>query len=416
MDEQRFTDREEQKRNLRRSMIINAQEEESEEREKDYEENLRRHRRKRVRIIVIIAVIVLLAAGIGLYFYFHRAYDHLEILWSQTVETGSFEGAVQFGDGIVKYGRDAASYIDGSGTVLWTESYEMNHPMAVVSGEYIVLADRGANQMVICSKAGKQGQVTTASPITRVALASQGMTVVILEDSAANYLAFYDRTGKKLDIEIKTRLQGDGYPLDLALAPSGEQLMVSYVYVQNGTLRNKIVFYNFDVGQDMVDRIVGGFEQYEDTMIPRVAFLSESRAVAFGDNLLSFYSLKNQLKPVLIQDIAVGEDITAVFYNSSYAGIVTQTEDGAAPYRLTVYDGDGNVVLEKEISLPFTKIEFVGDEILVYNEDTFIIYDIAGGEKYQETFSAELSAIIPGNQKDTYILIGNGLMQAVELR
>lgn len=415
MDEQRFTDREEQKRNLRRSMIVNSQEEE-EASGKDYEENLRRHRRKRIRVIAVMAAVILVLGGVGLYFYFHRSYDRLEVLWTQSVEAGSYEGAVPFGSGIVKYGRDAASYIDGSGTVIWTESYEMSHPLVVTRGEYIVLADQGANQMLICGESGKLGEVTTASPITRAALAAQGMTVVILEDSGANYLAFYDRTGKKLDIEIKTRLQGDGYPLDLALAPSGEQLMVSYVYVENGTLRNKVVFYNFDVGQDMVDRIVGGFEQYESTMIPRVTFLNESQAVAFGDNILSFYSLKNQLKPALVKEINIEEDIAAVFYNESYAGLVTRTENAQAPYRLRVYDGSGEVVLEKEISLQFTQIEFVDDEILLYNKDTIIIYDIAGGVKYTETLSAELSAIIPGSRKDTYILIGNGLMQAVELR
>lgn len=414
MNEQNYTDREEQKRNLRRSMLENSRD--AQEQEKEYEQNLKRHRKKRRWIVFAIVLAVLAAAGTGAFLYLHRSYDHMEILWSRTVEDGSMEGAVRFGDGLVKYGRDAASYIDADGTVQWTESYEMSHPTAVVNGDYLVLADQGANRLIICSVQGKQGDVTTASPITRAAVAKQGMTVVILEDKSANYLAFYDRSGKKLEIEIKTKLQGDGYPLDLAVSPSGEQLMVSYVYVSDGSLRSKIVFYNFDVGQDMVDRIVGGFEQYEDTMIPRVAFLGESRAVAFGNNRISFYSLKNQLKPSLLQEITVQAEIQAVFWSDRYAGVVTRTESSEMPYLLTAYDTEGETVLEKEISSHFTKIEFVDEEILLYNKDTLSVCEMSGKEKYRETLSAEISAVVPGSRKDRYILIGNGLMQAVELR
>lgn len=398
-------------------MITNTQPEEAQEASgEDYGASLRRHRSKRNIRILIVCGCLLIVIGIVLFLHFFRRYDHMEVQWSVTVEDNSYQGAAAFGSGVVKYGRDSASYINSSGETVWIESYEMSHPMAVVRGDYIVLADQGATKLIICSASGKIGEVTTASPITRVAMARQGMIVVILEDERANYLAFYDRTGKKLDIEIRTRFQGDGYPMDLALSPSGEQLMVSYVYVENAVIGNKVVFYNFDVGQDMVDRIMGGFEQYKDTMVPRVAFMDEEHAVAFGDDVITFYSLRNKRKPSITKELPLESQISAVVYNEDYAGVVTETGDGEKPYGLTVYGTDGQVLMTCKIPIAFTKIEFVGNEVLVYNSENMIIYTMSGKIKYQEALREELIQVVPGNKRDSFILISNGLLQWVEIR
>ena len=415
MENQNFTDREEQKRNLRKGMLVNEEDqtEESDERflNRDFEKEIRTHKRKRRLIILAVVLVIVIGAAVWFFIDRSRTYRNMTVSWSQTIEASGFEGAVGFADGLIVYGRNSASYVDSTGTVIWTESYEMSNPAAVVSGEYAAICDQGGMDLIVCNANGKQGQVQTSSPIMRMALAEQGMTVVIQEDTKAEYVSFYDRTGKKLDIEIKTRLQGDGYPLDLAVSQSGEQLMVSYVYVENATLKNKVVFYNFDVGQDMVDRIVGGFEQYEDTMVPRVTYLNESQAVAFGDNMLTFYSLKNQLKPKVVQEYTVEDEIAKVLYGDGQVGVVTVPKEAGAAAHLTVYNGAGEVQREIDFSEDFSKIEFVGSEILVYNEKGFRIYNADGGLKYQEDTEYDLSAVVPGMDKKTYYLIGNGMLQ-----
>ena len=415
MENQNFTDREEQKRNLRKGMLVNEEEqtEDSEERflNRDFEKEIRAYKRKRRLIILAVVLVLVIVAAVWYFIDRSRTYRSMTVSWSQTVEVSSFEGAVGFVDGLLVYGRNSASYVAQDGTVMWTESYEMSNPAAVICGEYAAICDQGGIDLIICNAGGKQGQIQTSSPIMRMALAGQGMAVVIQEDTRAEYVSFYDHTGKKLDIEIKTPLQGDGYPLDLAVSQSGEQLMVSYVYVENATLKNKVVFYNFDVGQDMVDRIVGGFEQYEDTMVPRVTYLNETQAVAFGDKLLTFYSLKNQLKPKTVQEYTVEDEITKVFYGDDQVGVVTVPKEKGAAAHLTVYNSAGEVQREIDFSEDFSKIEFVGNEILVYNEKGFRIYNADGSLKYQEDTGYDLSAVVPGTDKKTYYLIGNGMLQ-----
>ncbi len=66
-----------------------------------------------------------------------------------------------FGDNVIKYTKDGASYIDASGKTIWTQSYEMKTPIININGDYAVIADQQGNEMYICSKEGCTGTAKT---------------------------------------------------------------------------------------------------------------------------------------------------------------------------------------------------------------------------------------------------------------
>ena len=78
---------------------------------------------------------------------------------------GSFCEYVDFGDGVIKYTKDGASYIDGRGKTIWIQSYEMKSPFVSVNGEFAAIGDKQGNSIYICDRSGCQGQATTALPI-----------------------------------------------------------------------------------------------------------------------------------------------------------------------------------------------------------------------------------------------------------
>ncbi len=51
-------------------------------------------------------------------------------------------GYKSFGNNVLKYTRDGASYIDNRGENVWTESYEMKTPVVAVNGDYAAIATR----------------------------------------------------------------------------------------------------------------------------------------------------------------------------------------------------------------------------------------------------------------------------------
>lgn len=89
-----------------------------------------------------------------------------------------------------------------------------------------------------------------------------GVTAAVVEDSSACYIFYFKKDGEELGINIKMLLSGDGYPVDIALSPDGKQIVMSVMYMKNGTLKNKVVFYDFsEIGKNVNNRFIGGFEE-----------------------------------------------------------------------------------------------------------------------------------------------------------
>ena len=168
--------------------------------------------------------------------------------------------------------------------------------------------------------------------------------------------------------------------LDADLSPDGNLLMGSYFYVQGGRLRNRVAFYNFsEVGKNAVNRMVGGFHEiYEDSMVSKVVCLNNERAVAFADNSLSFYSLRDQMSPEMTLLIPVEEEIQSIFYNENYVGIIVQAASGEEKYRMDVYEADGTKAFSEGFSYGYTQAAVEGDMVFLYNEESCRIYNHYG--------------------------------------
>ena len=49
---------------------------------------------------------------------------------------------MEFGDGVIKYTKDGASYIDSRGKAIWIQSYEMKSPFVTVNGDFAAIGDK----------------------------------------------------------------------------------------------------------------------------------------------------------------------------------------------------------------------------------------------------------------------------------
>ena len=266
MSDMSSMNRESKKRQLRRQMVSSdTPVSRPGVRSEDSEEAVRRAHKKvqRRRLIIVLAVLILVGGGAGAWFYYQRTYQYtsFETAWQIDINEGSLVGYETFGNNVLKYTKDGASYIDNRGKNIWTESYEMKTPIAAVQGDYAAIADKQGNSIYICSLEGKVGQATTVLPISKVAVSGTGIVAAVLEDSVSSYITFFNKDGSKLDILVKTKMSGDGYPLDIALSQDGTQLMCSFIYQQGSEVNNRVVFYDFsEVGKNIPNRLVGGGE------------------------------------------------------------------------------------------------------------------------------------------------------------
>lgn len=374
--------------------------------------SLRSALRKRTVRLVIGIVLVMLIFGVVYLFNKYSKYDSYKVIDSIKIDSGSDSRYISFEDFVVKYSSDGIAYIDGNETV-WEEGYEMKTPIIDVCDSYLAIADKNTNDILIYNEDGRQGKVTASYPITKLEVAKQGVVAALLEDENSNYIEVYDKEGKQL-VSHKTLFDENGYPLNFSMSPDGTKLMVSYLTIKSGILKNKIMFYNFSTaGKNSSDRMVGEFGQYGETIVPTVQFVTDDDAIAIGEDVLSIYKMKD--KPYLKEEIELKDEIQKVFYNEEYIGLVFKNSNSNEPYRVEVYNLSGNRVMKKNINMVFDTVLFSGDNVLMYNDLNCRIISLKGVEKFDYTFKGQINSIIPVDGSRTYLFMTNSAIEKVRL-
>lgn len=359
--------------------------------EKDeLDKKLRRHRLMRVAVFLLAAFLAVVAF-IGLEMTRRKEiYEGHVTSWEKEISTTGRDQYIAYGEYVLRYNRDGITYINGKGEAVWTKTFEMTDPVAVVNGSYAAVIDREGYQLYICNESGCTGMVSTILPIHKVAVSAGGVTAIAVEDDLADKVYFYDMTGRQMNIEMKTLLTEDGYTLDMALSPDGQQMVSAYVYLDQGVMKNQVVFRNFgEEGQEMIKRLVGGFREYEGELVGRTVFLSDVYACAFAQDRVCFYSLKNRLSPQLVQQIDYEDEIISIFYSSDYVGVISEGSD-SANRKLRVYDRTGKMVTEFETDFAYTGANFSGGRIVLYNSLHCEIYNLYGDLKYEAAVGADI--------------------------
>ena len=331
---------------------------------------------------------------------------------------GACVGGAMFGDNVIKYTKDGASYIDASGKTIWTQSYEMKTPIININGDYAVIADQQGNEMYICSKEGCTGTAKTQLPITKAAVSARGVAAAVVEDSTASYIFYFKKDGESLGINIKMLLSGDGYPVDIALSPDGKQIVMSVMYMKNGALKNKVAFYDFsEIGKNVNNRFIAAFEEeFDDKMVGRIRYLNDQTVCAFSDKGLTFISVKNVIPDTNVTFVPVDEEIQSICYSDKYAAVVVDSTSGS-PYRLDVYNTDGKKVTSIDFDYAYTGVLIDGDRLILYNEESCREYNLDGHERFNGQFDFSVSLVRAGkNRTNSLITAGSEVMKEIKLR
>lgn len=370
--------------------------------------------RKVVAIGIVVVIIAMIVWAVSVFMHRHT-YSGVKTMKQTELSEISSAGYTSYAEGVIRYGSNGAEYIDNDGNVIWNAPYEMKNPQVFTTEEYAVIADIGGQRFVICNLKGVSGDVSTVKTIIDADVSASGAVCVVVDDETADYVNFYDKKGTLLDIEIKTLLAGDGYPMDMSLSPNGQLLMMSYLYMNEGTMLNKVVFYNFsELGQNYSDRLVGVFN-YDTSLVPVVEFLSDEYACAFAQDSVDFYSLQDSTKPTLIETYEYSEEIRSVFTSEEYVGVVSGGNRGTGEDNLDIYALDGALISRNTISFDYSDIKLLEDKVVLNNSNYCMIYTIDGSLKYEGALDGEIDFVY-SLKNNRLIRFGDSIMSEIKLK
>jgi uncharacterized protein YxeA len=371
--------------------------------------------KKHLKIIIIVLVVIIALVSVafaGMWLYKNRGKTYTSYTVKNELEfTGSSDAGFLVGsDNIIKYTRDGASSYDTTGKEEWNVSYEMSNPICDVCGEYAAAADYGSENLYIFDNKGSVNHITTEYPIECIAVASQGVTAVWMNDGTKDYITVYETDGEKV-LDMMTTTGNDGLPVAMDISDDGTKLVTSYIYFEDNEVNNKVTFYNFgEVGSNYVDRLVG-LKKYSDRMVADVQFIGSDTVVAFSDVGISIFSMEEYEEEKT--DIQISDEIVSVALDDEYIGAVTTNDTGVNT--VTVYNLDGTVKDTKQLAERYEKFAISDGDLIFYGGTSLYITRINGKDKALLNLSMDINGILPIDGKKKYMIAGENALQIISL-
>ena len=370
----------------------------------EYEESEGTKKRSPVALIILI---ICALGSIGLIIYKNvrdsKVYIH-EVISSQ--EVLSQNKYVRYGDGYIKYDTDGAEAIK-DGVAIWNISFDMKKPIVDVCGDYAAFADKGMQSLCITDGQGGNFSINVPEKIVDVSVAAQGVTAVWTDSLSKDHIYVYDINGVIL-LEIETSIASDGFPLSIDLSEDGRKLVTSYMKIDD-ELTSWVTFYNFgNVGQNYPGRVVGSIS-YKGTIIPEVKFINNERVCAFGENGCILYRMKETPVELATQEAS---RLSAICSDADSVVMAESETDGTT--KLTIFDTDGKSKKTIVTGMTYSGMCVDGDELIVYNNSSLIIYYLNGAEKYRTPLDGGIRSVYPSG-KDKYTVVGGSEIRLLQL-
>lgn len=342
-----------------------------------------RNRQKKKRIVLLVAIlaaIILIAAGVFLFFRF-RTFSGYKVLSRLELSNSDEQTKLfKYNKGFVRSSSEGVTYFD-SKEIHWAESFEMTQPLTAVCDTYFAAADMKGKDIYLYDVSGLVNRITLSHNITDLEVSNQGIVAAATNDADSNYIEVVDKDGNEL-ITAKSVFSSSGYLMDIALSPDGSKLAAAFVFVSEGTLESKVVFYDFSSGNGGEDMVVGGFNQYESTILTTVRFMKGNKVCVVGDNAISIYNFSGT--PELVyENLALEEEIQSLFFSDQYLGMVVEDEEDENNYRLRVLDMNGKEVFTKGFDFAYNKVLFAGKNVLLYSGSDCELYSFSGIKKME---------------------------------
>lgn len=368
------------------------------------------------RISTLLFILLVAIAILTYTFVINKRYKGYKIVSSNDTNYENTAKYIQFGENLLKFTADGASYINANGDVVWSAGINMKMPIADSCENYAVIADLNGNGVCVFDTKGQVASLTMPYTICDVDIAKQGAFAVVLESDKTNYINLYNKNGE-IVYEIQTTLDKSGYPLDISISEDGEKLFTSYLYVNGTNMDNNLTAYNFgDVGQNSnADRMVGGY-MFEDQIVSKVEFVNNDTVVAYGTKSVSVYSMKE--KPTERKTISLENEIMSVFYCDDYFGFITKNGDGSSEhlYKMRVYDLHGNLKFKENIDFGYTNIYAAPKEIIVSGGNECMIVRTNGRIKFSGHMTKIITSVVPAGKRNEYVVTYANCTEIIKLK
>jgi len=356
---------------------------------------------------------VLIAAVAAFIFYMaaqYKEYTGYRVINTAEVKISAGSNVIRFGESLLVYGNDGAKCVDSSGEVIWNVAYEFQKPMLDICGDVVGIANYNGTKIYMMSEKEVLGEINTGMPVRNFRVSAQGLAIAVLDDSTTAPIYIYDTEGNKKAF-FSTSMKNSGYPLALSISENGYLVGVSYLYVDAGSYKSNVAFYNFgEVGQNVTDNLVSGYT-YSNAVVPQIQFIGNDKAIAVADNRLIFY--EGGEKPTNKDNVILQEEIISTFYSDKYVALVFEGTEEDGRYRIDIYNGKGICQDSFFYDEDYKEMFFAEDYLVIYSEERCLVHRVGGIDKFNGAFESPIVAMMPTGSANRYVIVSGEKVETI---
>ena len=364
--------------------------------------------------IVYLAIIVLVLIAITAYLIMSRyhLYTGYEVTAFFEAEDISGTRYAKLGNGFIKYGSDGVTYVNGKNETQWSAAYTIETPMTDICAETMMVYEQQGYIVQIVNVEGSLGSYQTDLPILKGVIAKNGVAALMLKDGKDVRIRLLGIEGTVL-AEVRTTLEDQGQPLDIALSSDAQKLMVSLARIGSGTVDSTIAFYDFSSSGNSDDTHLASSIAYKDEIFPSVCYLTDSTAAAIGDS--GFVTYSTGKNPKEKSSVEIGAEILSVFHDSDNIGFVMASDSPTDRYRMQVYRLNGKKRCDVSFSHGYAQIKMDSGEILMNDSGHLMVFTPGGVARLDTDYEKQIGAFvkIPGFRR--YAVLTNSGMERIRI-
>ena len=356
---------------------------------------IKNNRSFNIGIVAIVSFVFLIIITIIFAIKFIN-FNVTEMIWKTSLTRGSdnvnnksikYEG---FQNGLMRVSNDGITYINDIGEAKWTIAYNMKEPIYERNERYFSIADKNGYEFYIFDEKGLVGSNTATNPIQKISLSSDGILYVLQSDEENSYINVFRDSGEIIDISIKTNLVSDGVAIDFSTSDDGQELVVSYVCLNNEKLYTKATYYNFgEIGQRANSkRVVGEFvKELDNKFLARTYFFDNDNSFLIFDGGVYFVSTKNRSLPTIISKKEFDIKIRSISYNKKYLAIIFEDN------KMIIYNREGILLADKQIDFDYESFYINEDYAIFLYGNRVMIYDSRGRMIFDKDMEVEIQYV-----------------------
>ncbi|MBS4899213.1 MAG: hypothetical protein KHZ87_00355 [Clostridiales bacterium] len=377
-------------------------------------QKIRQRRRKRRNRIIIISIIAAAIVLLIVFIMSVRTYSSYKIVSSAGREDEEAVGYEEYQKGYIRYSTGGAEYVDASGGKKWNIAYSMSSPQCKINGDMVAVGDIKGNKIMIFNKGGQVGAFETKYSILQLEVARSGAVAAVLQNNSEDYINLYNKDGR-LVYTVKTSLEGEGYPVDIAISGDAAKLAVSFVKTSGANVSTRVAFYDFsksNTGNN--DRVVGEFNNFDGKIIGAIGFISDTTPVAVSENSVTYYTFNG--RPQESKKTVIDGEISKVIWGDRKMALVMPSGNEEHPNRIMVYNASGSRTCDRTYGAEYDTYNMSDGRVIMKGNHAFGVMDASGKFITQQKLDNNLLAFISNGGKSRYFLINERYVQRIRLK